>query len=72
MSSSVIILSNLTAFDFNYVEQNATASQATCDSTSSCGSNCCRSEARVVQVTMTATRGQETISVSGAVYLRNM
>ena len=70
-SSQITILSNLTAFDFDYIDVNGT-SYASCDNTSSCGSRCCRSNARVVEVSATVTKDTETITVATAAFLRNM
>ena len=68
---TVTLVKNVSSLDFDYIDQNG-ASYGTCDSTSSCGSNCCRSEVRVVQITITGTRGNESMSVAGAAYLRDM
>ncbi len=73
--SPVAVISNLSIsspLDFNYYEQGSTTESATCDSTSSCGSNCCRSEVRVVVITTTVTRGNETISMTSSAFLGNM
>ena len=68
--ATVTLVKNVSALDFDYIDLNGT-SNATCDSTSSCGSNCCRSEVRVVDITITATEHNETISLTSAVELRN-
>ena len=68
---TVTLVKNVSSLDFDYIDQNGTTN-ATCDSTSSCGSNCCRSEVRVVQITITGTVGSESMSVAGAVCLRDM
>jgi len=73
--SPVAVIRNLSIsipLDFNYYEQGSTAESATCDSTSSCGSTCCRSEVRVVVITATVTNGNETISMSSSAFLGNM
>lgn len=79
LASAVTLLRNITAFDFDYLENGCTTVQETCDSSSGCGTagtcesgNCCLSEVRVVQVTMTASRNNESITVTGSAHLRNM
>jgi hypothetical protein len=67
-----VLISNLSSLDFNYYESGSTTESASCDSTGSCGSNCCRSEVRVVVVTATATRGDETMTMSASAFLENM
>ena len=67
-----VLISNLSSLDFNYYESGSTSESTSCDSTGSCGSNCCRSEVRVVVVTATATRGNETISMTSSAFLENM
>ena len=68
--STVVVADHVTSIDYDYIDDTGTT-YTTCDSTSSCGSNCCRSEVRAVLVTMTATIGGETISVTDAATLRN-
>lgn len=64
--SSQIILRNLTAFDFDYVDCQGTLYTGTVSGSST------EDSLRVVQVVATVTRDQETISVAQAVFLRNM
>jgi hypothetical protein len=65
------LVKNLAALDFDYIDNTGTT-YTTCDSTGSCGSNCCRSEVRVVLITITATKDTESMSVAGGVHLRDM
>ena len=65
-SSSMTILRNLTAFDFDYVDCQGTLYTGTVSGSST------EDSLRVVQVVATVTRDQETISVAQAVFLRNM
>ena len=69
-STTVTMISNLTSLDFDYLD-SSNASLANC-SASDCGTSSCRSSLRVVQVTITATKNGEVISVTDAVHLRNM
>jgi hypothetical protein len=62
----------VTAFDFNYLESGSSTEATTCDATSSCGGQCCRSELRVLIAAATATRDTETINVTTSIYLENM
>jgi hypothetical protein len=68
--STVALAHTVTAVDFDYIDDTGTT-YTTCDSTSSCGSNCCRDDVRAVLVTITATNNNETISVTDAATLRN-
>ncbi len=68
--TTVTQVNDLASLDFNYLDSSG-ASLANC-SASGCGSASCLSSLRVVQVTMTATKDQETVSVTDAVHLRNM
>ena len=74
--STITIASHVTSLDFDYLDSAGSPTYTSCDSTSGCGSagdgTCCRSEARVVLITMTGTNDQETVSVTDAVNLRNM
>ena len=63
-------VADLAALDFDYLDSSG-ASLANC-SASDCGLASCRSSLRVVQVTVTATKDHETVSVTDAVHLRNM
>ena len=67
---TVSVARNVTSMDFDYIDDTGTTFTS-CDNTSSCGSQCCRSDVRVVLVTMTSTNDKETISVTDAVTLRN-
>jgi prepilin-type N-terminal cleavage/methylation domain-containing protein len=66
-----VLISNVTSLDYNYYETGSTTESAACDSTGSCGSNCCRSEVRVVVVTATVTRDSETMTMSASAFLEN-
>ena len=68
--TTVTLVNDLTSLDFDYLD-SSNASLANC-SASGCGSSSCRSSLRVVQVTITATKNGEAISVTDAVHLRNM
>ena len=68
--STVVVADHVTSADYDYIDDTGTT-YTTCDSTSSCGSNCCRTEVRAVLVTLTATVGGETISVADAATLCN-
>ena len=70
-SSSITVLSNITAFDFNYIDDLA-AEYASCDVTSSCASNCCRADVRAVKVTITVAKGNETLSMTSSASLRGL
>jgi prepilin-type N-terminal cleavage/methylation domain-containing protein len=63
--TSVVLVSDLAGLDFDYVDE-AGAAMATPVASGS------RDDVRVVQITVTAARGTESISVAGAAYLRNM
>ena len=65
-SSPIIILRNLTAFDFDYVDCQGTLYTGTVSGSST------EDSLRVVQVAATVTQSQETIAVARAVFLRNM
>ena len=74
--STVTILRNLSAFDFDYYESNSSTLNESCTFTSSCGSRCCEDDVRVVVVTATVTSGSgqaaETITETASVFLGNM
>ena len=74
--STITLASYVTSLDFDYLDSAGSPTYTSCDSTSGCGSagdgTCCRSEVRVVLITMTGTNDQETVSVTDAVNLRNM
>lgn len=74
--STITIASHVTSLDFDYLDSAGAPTYTSCDSTSGCGvagdGTCCRSEVRVVLITMTGTNDQETVSVTDAVALRNM
>ncbi len=63
--SNVIILRNLTAFDFDFFDSSGTQLAEPVPGAS-------ESTVRLVEATATATKGTETVSVAEAVYLRNM
>ena len=68
--TTVTLVTNLTSLDFEYLD-SSNASLANC-SASGCGASSCRDSLRVVQVTITATKHGEVVSVTDAVRLRNM
>ena len=74
--STVTLLRNLTAFDFDYYESNSSTLNESCTFTSSCGGRCCEDDVRVVIVTATVTSGSgqaaETITETASVFLGNM
>ena len=65
-SSAIILLRNLTAFDFDYVDCQGTLYTGTVSGSST------EDSLRVVQVVATVTQNQETLAVARAVFLRNM
>ncbi len=70
--SAVTIVRSLTSLDFNYLKNGSVTEYSTCDATSSCSSQCCRTDVRAVLITASATRDQETISMTSAAFLDNM
>ena len=64
-SSQITILRNLTAFDFDYVDCQGTVYTGTVSGSAA-------DSLRAIQVVATVTRDQETISVTQAIFLRNM
>ncbi len=62
--TAVTLVRDLTSLDFDYVDLNGAAMTAPVTGGS-------RDDIRVVQITMTATRDNETISLASAAYLRN-
>ena len=74
--STVTLIENLTptsAADlFQYYEVGSTSESDSCDNTSGCGGNCCRSEVRVVVINPTVTTSNESISTASSAFLGNM
>ena len=62
---TVTLARDLSALDFNYTDLNGSSVSTPA------GSQPIRDSIRVVQITMTATKHDETISLSSAVFLRN-
>ncbi len=69
-SETLNLVSNLASLNFGYVKADGTTATS-CDYTSNCSSQCCRGDVRVVQLTMTATKNNESFSMTGAVRLRD-
>lgn len=63
--TTVTLVGDLTSLDFNYTDLNAAAMSTPV------GSQPSRDTIRVVEVTATATKDNETISTTSAVFLRN-
>ncbi len=62
--ATVVLVPDLTSLDFDYVDLNGTAM------TTPVGSGSLH-DIRIVQITATVTKDQETVSLTSAVYLRN-
>ena len=69
--STQTLLSGITALDFNYIDDAGTE-YSSCDDTSSCASNCCRTDVRMVRITVTVAQNNETLSAASAAYLRDL
>ncbi|MBI4598515.1 MAG: prepilin-type N-terminal cleavage/methylation domain-containing protein [Candidatus Omnitrophica bacterium] len=65
LRGSTLLIRDLSSLDFDYVDADG-------DSMSTPVASGDRDEVRVVQITMTAVKDQETISLTAAAYLRNM
>ena len=65
LRGSLLLVKDLSSLDFDYLDSSGTAM-----TTPVAGGS--RNNVRVVQITMTAVKDQETISLTGAAKLRNM